>query len=217
LMDALNDGGVVVWIVGDQSKYGSETGSSFRQALAFKDSGFNLHDTMIYWKNAFPFPSHSRYAQVFEYMFVFSKGRPRVTNIARVPTNAHNRVKTKSSTYRKQDGTCAAMKYETGKRDRPMENVWIYDVGYGISTDDLEAYQHPAIFPERLAIDHVQSWTGEGDVVCDPFAGSGTTGVACIKTGRNFIGIEKEPKYFDIAVKRIEKALSEQALFAGAK
>ena len=117
-------GGVVVWVVGDATINGSETGTSFRQALYFKDvCGFNLHDTMIYQKNAFPFPDKTRYAQVFEYMFVLSKGKPNTTNIIRVPTKEANRIKNKKSCQRLPNGETVPMKYETGKSERNKENV----------------------------------------------------------------------------------------------
>jgi site-specific DNA-methyltransferase (adenine-specific) len=203
LFDSTASGGVCVWVVGDSVVDGSETCSSMRQALEFKEIGWRLHDTMIYWKNAFPFPDKTRYSQVWEYMFVFSKGKPKTTNIQRVPTNEHNRVKSKSSSYRKQDGTVCQMKYEIGKDSRPMENVWIYEVGYMKSSKNRSAFQHPAIFPEQLAIDHVKSWSKEGDLVFDPFTGSGTTGVACARSGRRFIGTEINDPYFQIAKNRI--------------
>ena len=73
------DGGVVVWVVGDATIKGSETGTSFKQALYFKEIGFKLHDTMIYQSDKPPL-THNRYEQKFEYMFVFSKGRPKTFN-----------------------------------------------------------------------------------------------------------------------------------------
>jgi len=73
-------GGIVVWVVGDSVINGSESGTSFKQALYFKDVGFNLYDTMIYQKEN-PVPlTHNRYEQAFEYMFVFSKGKPKTFN-----------------------------------------------------------------------------------------------------------------------------------------
>ena len=200
------DGGVVVWVVGDSVINGSESGTSFRQALFFKDIGFRLHDTMIYWKNAFPFPDQTRYAQVFEYMFVLSKGAPQAHNILRVATHKENQTRSKNSSYRKADGTTAKMEYAIGGADRNMENVWIYEVGYGKTTKDKDAFAHPAMFPERLAKDHLLSWSNEDDTIFDPFMGSGTTGVACVQTGRNFIGCEIDPGYFAIAQKRISDA-----------
>ena len=201
-------GGVVVWVVGDATIKGSETGTSFRQALYFKEIGFNIHDTMIYQKNAFPFPDKTRYAQVFEYMFVLSKGKPNTTNIIRVPTKEANRIKNKKSCQRLPNGETVPMKYETGKSERNKENVWVYNVGYNHTTKDKEAFQHPAMFPEALAQDHILSWSNEGDVVLDPFMGSGTTAKMALLNNRHFIGFEISKEYCDIANKRISKIQS---------
>jgi site-specific DNA-methyltransferase (adenine-specific) len=198
------NGGVVVWVVADQVFEGSESGTSFRQALHFKDLGFRIHDTMIYWKNSFAFPESNRYAQNFEYMFVFSKGSPFVANIARVPTYAENRIKSKASSYRDADGKTRAMEYEIGKDKRNRENIWAYECGYMKTTKDIEAYGHPAMFPEALAEDHILSWSNEGDLVLDCFSGAGTTGKMASKNNRRFIGIEISEEYCRIAKDRIQ-------------
>ena len=198
-------GGVVVWVVGDATIKRSETGTSFRQALYFKEIGFNIHDTMIYQKNAFPFPDKTRYAQVFEYMFVLSKGKPNTTNIIRVPTKEANRIKNKKSYQRLPNGETVPMKYETGKSERNKENVWVYEVGYNKTTKDKEAFQHPAMFPEALAQDHIISWSNEGDLVLDPFMGSGTTAKMALLNNRHFIGFEISKEYCKIANERISK------------
>lgn len=203
-------GGVVVWVVGDATIDGSESGTSFRQALYFMECGFNLHDTMIYWKNAFAFPEVNRYAGCFEYMFVFSKGSPKTTNIERVATNQENRVKGKVSSYRQSTGE-TIRKIVNGKNDRPMENIWIYEVGYSKSTTDKEAFDHPAMYPERLARDHILSWSNKDDLVFDPFLGSGTTGKMAISYQRNFVGIEISQEYLAIAERRIKKT-AQQAI-----
>jgi site-specific DNA-methyltransferase (adenine-specific) len=200
LFRVIKKGGVVVWVVGDAVIDGSESGTSFRQALFFKEVGFNLHDTMIYQKNSYPFPPSNRYFGVFEYMFILSKGTPKSTNLLRVKTVGH---KHKSSTSRQQDGSIEPMKYEMGKDDRVKENVWIYDVGYGKSTNEKFVYEHPAIFPEKLARDHILSWSNEKDIVLDPMNGSGTTTKMAKKLGRNYIGIEISPEYCKIANQRL--------------
>ncbi len=201
----LKDGGVIVWVVGDATVNGSETGTSFRQALYFKDDcGLNLHDTMIYQKNSYPFPPSNRYFPVFEYMFILAKGNPKTFNLLRVETK--NRT-SKTATTRQEDGTTKQLQYETGKETRIKDNVWLYDVGYMKSTKDKIAYKHPAIFPDKLAQDHIVSWTNKNDVVLDCFMGSGTTGVACKNLNRNFIGIEKDKEYFEIAKERIQGRL----------
>ena len=195
-------GGVLVWVVGDAVKNNSETGTSFKQALGFKEKGFNLHDTMIYQKNSYPYPMSNRYYQVFEYMFVLSKGIPKTANMLKQPTVWRQKEK-HSSTTRNKDGTTTNLKYETGKKERTRDNIWKYNCGYMRSTKDKIAYKHPAIFPDQLAKDHILSWSNEGGMVLDPFMGSGTTGVACKELNRNFIGIEISPEYFEIAKKRI--------------
>jgi site-specific DNA-methyltransferase (adenine-specific) len=196
------DGGVVVWVVGDATINGSETGTSFKQALYFKDIGFNLHDTMIYQKNSYPFPPSNRYYQQFEYMFVLSKGIPKTTNIQTQKTIWKKDTK-EISTTRNFDGSVSSMKYAKGKDERKMDNIWLINTGYMRTTKDKIAYQHPAIFPEELVNRHILSWSNEGDTVLDCFLGSGTTGKVAKQLSRQFIGIEISPEYLEIAKNRI--------------
>jgi site-specific DNA-methyltransferase (adenine-specific) len=205
------DGGVVVWVVGDRVINGSETLIPFNQALFFKQIGFNIHDTMIYQKNAMPFPEQTRYIQCFEYMFVMSKGKPKSHNMIKEPTRVANRIKNKKSCQRNKDGTTTPMKYETGKNERNKWNVWVYEVGYNHTTKDKEAFQHPAMFPEALARDHIISWSNKGDLVLDPFVGSGTTAKMALLNGRNYIGIDISEEYCEIAKKRVSNL--QQKLF----
>lgn len=196
-------GGVVVWVVGDQTIKGSETGTSFRQALYFKEIGFNLHDTMIYAKNN-PIPlTHNRYEQQFEYMFILSKSKPKTFNP--LLRENKNSGKKNGGTIR-LEGKELKQKNKIGviKEKSFLYNIWFYDIGFNKSTKDKKAYQHPAIFPEQLAKDHIISWSNENDTVLDPFMGSGTTGKVCKLLNRNFIGIEISKDYFEIAKKRIE-------------
>ena len=187
------NGGVVVWVVGDATIKGSETGTSFKQALYAKDIGFNLHDTMIYEKSGMSFPESNRYHNVFEFMFIFVKGK----------LNTFNPIKDRKNKFvgriggNKRGGLCNRAEY--GARF----NIFRYNNGLHNSSKDLLAFQHPAIFPEKLAQDHILSWSNPGDTVLDPFLGSGTTGVACKNLNRKFIGIEKDDKYFEIAKNRI--------------
>lgn len=202
-------GGVVVWVVGDATVKGSETGTSFRQALFFRDvCGFNLHDTMIYEKKN-PLPlGHNRYQPTFEYMFVLSKGRPRVFNAMRVPS-IHAGVVSKTRTFRQKRCDLAAMNTQESayNAEKLRGNIWRYAVGNGCSTADADAFKHPAIFPESLARDHILSWSNEGDTVLDPFLGSGTTGKMARQHGRKFVGIEISADYLAIAQKRIADAM----------
>ena len=198
------DGGVVVWVIGDgHDKNGSETLTSFKQGLFFKEIGFNMHDTMIYQKNSYPFPPTNRYYQQFEYMFVLSKGKPSVHNLQRCEAQGRKR----KSTYRQKDGTMKMTQYETGHSTRIMDNVWLIDTGYMRTTKDKFAYKHPAMFPEELCERHILTWCNEGDTVFDPFMGSGTTGKMAVLNNRKFIGIELDNTYFEIAKERINKAV----------
>lgn len=205
------DGGVVVWVVGDATIKGSETGTSFLQALWAMECGFALADTMIYHKSDVSFPRHGhrKYPGAFEYMFVFAKGKARTFHLIR---DRKNKLagSVMSGTVREVDGSTKPSR-ATGKQVAEMgarSNVWAYSTGYGKSTSYKPAFQHPAIFPEALARDHILSWSNEGDTVLDPFLGSGTTGKMAVHLGRKFIGIERDPSYFQIAQDRINATLS---------
>ncbi|MBC8489959.1 MAG: site-specific DNA-methyltransferase [Bacteroidetes bacterium] len=196
-------GGVVVWVVGDATINGSETGTSFRQALYFMECGFNLHDTMIYSKNGFAFPSSNRYHQTFEYMFVFSKETPKTFNPIKDKKNL-NRVRG-GMTKRNKDGTMGILKGAKYLKEWGIRfNIWCYEIGKFKVTKDEIAYSHPAIFPEQLAYDHIISWSNEGDIVLDPFIGSGTTAKMCEKSNRKWVGCEISEYYCKIAKQRIK-------------
>jgi len=198
-------GGVVVWVVGDATIKGSERGTSFRQALYFKEIGFNLHDTMIYAKNN-PMPiQHNRYQPCFEYMFVLSKGKPKTFNpIMENTVNPGGKITT---IQREKDGSKHRGSGYGNKRNsiRYRHNIWKYNVGYNKTTKDKVAFQHPAIFPEQLANDHIISWSNEGDLVLDPFMGSGTTAKMALLNNRNFLGFEISEEYCEIAEQRISQ------------
>ncbi len=204
-------GGVVVWIVGDATVNGSETGTSFKQALYFKEIGFNLHDTMIYHRIS-PFPDVIRYQQGFEYMFVFSKGKPKVFNPLR-EIKSINSFNSHIKTHRQKNGLItkpndkAKERFKKSLKDKTKtkSNVWYCPSGYMQSTKDKIAYEHPAIFPEKLANDHIISWSDENDLIYDCFMGSGTTAKMSLRNDRNFIGSEMSAEYCDIANNRIEE------------
>lgn len=189
------NGGVVVWVVSDATINGSETGTSFRQALWFMECGFNLHDTMIY-RTSKPPMNDKRYQQCFEYMFVFSKFRPKYVNL--IHEKCKNAGKKMNATYYNVDGSLKKRSTKNAvKQTKPLENIW-YIV-------QRQNNGHPATFPEKLANDHIISWSKPGDTILDPFMGSGTTGKMALLNGRNFIGIELDEQYFQIAKDRIEK------------
>jgi len=183
-------GGVLVWVVGDATINGSETGSSFRQAIHLIDIGFKLHDTMLFEKNSSTFPAKrngNRYTQIFEYMFVFSKGKPKTVNLICDKPNKW-----------------AGHKDFSGKLKNPVPdysprtNIWKYVTSFN-------GVKHPAPFPEQLVHDHLLTWTNSGDVVYDPFMGSGTTAVVSENLGRLWIGSEISNEYVQLANERLKK------------
>ena len=195
-------GGCVVWVVGDGTIKGSETGTSFKQALFFKECGFNLHDTMIYEKNnPVPQADKTRYTQSFEYMLVFSKGKPKTVN--RILTECQHTGKVHFGKNKLNDENCDRRIDRAVKQTKPLKNIWRYNVGINQSSKDKIASGVPAIFPEQLAKDHIITWTNEGDVVLDCFMGSGTTAKMAKLNNRNYIGFEISKEYCDIAEQRI--------------
>ena len=209
IADVLAEGGVCMWNVADATINGSETGTSFRQALHAMDCGLRLHDTMIYCKEGVTFPNANRYHPAFEYMFIFSKGAPKSFNGIRDWANK-SKGRVLSGTSRQKDGRTIeySRKGEIVPESGLRRNWWLMANPYNGDTSG-----HPAPMPYAMAHDHIASWSNQGDTILDPFAGSGTTGVAAVQMGRDFIGIEREPKYFDIACKRIDDAQRQGDLF----
>lgn len=199
------EGGVIVWVVGDATIKGSETGTSFKQALFFKECGFNLHDTMIWYKpNSFNFGSNACYRQSFEYMFIFSKGKIKTHNLIKdVPAIMQGKV------------VKGVRKHANGNRDKvpdfvvmenkKRDNVWFINVA-------TRNYSHPAIFPEELANDHILSWSNVDDIIYDPMIGSGTVAKMALVNRRRFIGSEISKEYCDEANKRIQSILLQKHL-----
>lgn len=206
-------GGVVVWVVGDGHESGGETLTSFKQALFFKEIGFIVHDTIIYKKANFSIPFPDKYHQTFEYCFVFSKGKKKTFNpiIDRINLKSGQSGGIQSVTERDGSRTKRKAKIITfyGKR----HNVWEYETGMNLSTKDVMSYKHPAIFPEKLARDHIYSWSNEGDLIYDCFGGSGTTAKMAHMMKRNWILSEISPEYCKLAQKRIQPYLNQISLF----
>jgi DNA modification methylase len=196
LYRVVKPGGVVVWVVADATQNGSETGTSFKQALFFKELGFNLHDTMLYHKVNYVPLTHRRYEQAWEYMFCFSKGAPKTFNPIRIPCKTAGGKSGKFYQTKDAQDTSAAHSTERTGVDKIAPNMFGYTVG-------AEKTGHPAVFPLPLALDQISSWSNPGDVILDPFGGSGTTAVACQQLGRNFILCEISQDYCGIARKRL--------------
>jgi DNA modification methylase len=213
LARVLKRGGVIVWVVNDQTKNGSESLTSFKQAIFFVEQcRLKLHDTMI-WEKSGSLPlTHDRYEQHFEYMFIFSKQKPKTFNPL-MEQSLYVDQKRKicvHSASANEDSACKlsgkAGKEYTTKSEKMRRNIWKYSVGYKQSSKDDIAFQHPAIFPEQLVADHITSWSNEGDTVLDPFAGSGTTLKVSQQLGRNAIGIEISPQYCDLIRQRLAES-----------
>ena len=206
LCRVIKDGGVIVWVVGDATIDGSETGSSFKQALYFMECGLNLTDTMIYQKGSNGAVGNNKiYWQSFEYMFVFSKGSPATINLIKDRKNKRVEKKNKGTKRMKDGELIPITKGSYGEFGR-RTNIWSYLTGRGHSTLDVYAFEHPATFPENLAYDHIISWSNEGDLVYDPFLGSGTTAKMAKTNHRKYIGSEINEDYFKISQKRIEES-----------
>lgn len=214
LFRVTKQGGVIVWVVGDSTVEGSETLTSCKQKIFFKEEcRFNIHDTMIYEKNGFSSPSNNRYHQVFEYMFILSKGVPKTFNPIKDRKNTWEPWG--RNTRRQQNGEIKELqerKIQVGEMGMRF-NIWRFNVGgSGMSTRDEIAYQHPAIYPENLVRDHIISWSNESDLVYDPFCGSGTTAKMSILLKRNWIMSEISAEYCEIARKRLEPYINQLIL-----
>lgn len=201
----LKAGGVVVWVIGDATIKGSETGTSFKQALFFKEIGFNLHDTMIFRKrNPIPQIYRRRYTNEFEYMFVFSKG-PVATHNPLMIDCLHAGLELNGTTYKNY----SKHEQKRSKMAKPVKNrkirgnIWEYVVGKNL--EDQEAKAHPAPFPCQLARDHIYSWSNRGDLILDPMCGSGTSCKVALQLGRRFIGIDISQEYCEIAKGRMNE------------
>ena len=201
-------GGYVVWVVADQTDKGTESLTSLKQALYFKENcGFKVHDTMIYQTSGFSNPSNNRYHQVWEYMFVFCKKKWKTFNPIKDRKNIYaGQQRWGKNAKRQKDGTMKVNPDTPPIDEFGMRfNVWKYAAGGNVSTSDPMAYKHSAIYPEKLAHDHIISWSNEGDIVLDPMVGSGTTAKMAYLAGRQYIGIDCSAKHmYDSVIPRLE-------------
>lgn len=200
LFKVVKKGGVVVWVVSDKIN-GGRSLTSFKQGIYFQEIGFNMHDIMIYRKKNTPFMRSNAYTNCYEFMFILSKGKPSIFNPIKEKTVrngfellVHNK---------KSDGVNKKILKEL-KKEKTKTNIWDYAVGLGGTTSDKIAFNHPAIFPEKLALDHILSWSNKGDLVFDPMCGSGTTCKMAFITGRNYLGIDISEDYIEIAKLRLK-------------
>lgn len=203
LLRVTKEGGVVVWVVGDRIR-GGRSMTSFRQAVMFQDLGFVVHDVMIYQKRNTPFMRSNAYTNCWEFMFVLSKGGPPKTfNPLKTPTVRNGE---ELLTFNKRPDGINRKRKATLNSEKTRTNIWTYAVGAGGTTKDKIAFRHPAVFPEKLAAEHILSWTNEGEVVLDPMCGSGTTCKMAMLHRRRYLGIDISEEYVNIARQRMEDA-----------
>ena len=193
-------GGIVVWVVGDKINEG-RTLTSFRQGIFFQEIGFQMHDVMIYQKKNTPFMRSNAYTNCYEFMFVLSKGKPNTFNPLMTKTVRHGE---EMLVYNKKSDGVNKKVLKALKKEKTRTNIWSYAVGLGGTTKDRIAFKHPAVFPEKLAEEHILSWTNPDDLVFDPMCGSGTTGKMALIHRRRFIGVDISEEYIVIAKKRVE-------------
>ena len=201
LFEVTKPGGIVVWVVGDKIVKGDKTLTSFRQALYFQEIGFKVHDVMIYKKKNTPFMRSNAYTNCFEFMFVFAKGSPSTYNPIMEATVRQGYEKMPAN--KKADGINKKVLSKLNEL-KSRNNIWEYAVGMGGTTTDKIAFQHPAVFPEKLAEDHILSWSNPGDLVFDPMAGSGTTLKMALKNERHYLGCDISEDYVQIARERLK-------------
>ena len=209
LVSIMPEGGVLVWVVSDATIDGSETGTSFRQALGFMERGLRLHDTMIFDKSS-PGPwVADRYDHSWEYMFVFSHGRrPLTANLIadRPSSQAGSRRMSYMGKGRSTNGNHThTERQRTIRAFGRRRSIWYYSVQGGAEVP--LAYKHPAIFPYALAADHIRTLSNPGDLVLDPMAGSGTTLRAAKDLGRLYVGVEIYEPYCRIIADRMAQSV----------
>ncbi len=197
------EGGIVVWIVGDRIN-GGRSLTSFRQGLYFQKIGFSMHDTMIYQKKNTPFMRSNAYTNAFEFMFVLSKGSPKTFNPLKEKTVRHG---FEMVVYNKGSDAVNRKNLKELKKEKTKTNIWSYAVGMGGTTSDRIAFQHPAVFPEKLAEDHILSWTNEGELVFDPMCGSGTSCKMALLNRREYIGVDISEDYIQLAKQRLRSCV----------
>lgn len=202
LYRVLKSTGILVWVVGDKIDKGNKSLTSFRQCIYFQELGFKVHDVMIYRKKNTPFMRSNAYTNCYEYMFVLAKDKVATFNPIKTKTARSGNEMLVAG--KKADGVNKKVMGHLNE-EKTLTNIWDYAVGLGGSTSDKIAFKHPAIFPEKLAYDHIISWSNEGDIVMDPFSGSGTTCKMALLSNRKYIGFEISAEYTEISKQRIKE------------
>ena len=200
LFRVIRPGGVVVWVIGDSIKKGSRTLTGYLHAFQFRRQGFNIHDIMIWQKKNPMYAQRRAYVSCFEYVLVCTRGAPDTFNPLRTPT-VSGAVPFVAGA-RGRDGVLKSVR-GMHNEEKVLTNIWEYAVGRGGTTRDDVAFEHPALFPEKLAADHIVSWSNPGDLVVDPMCGASTTGKMALMNGRRYVGIDVSEEYIDVSKRRL--------------
>jgi len=160
------------------------------------------------WDQGFSLPGdwNGRLGPRHEFVFHFTR-KLRQPNKTK-PCKSVGRKLSNTGLTRK-DGTSQKMSHA----GQQVNTHKILDSVIDVTREMRRDYDHPARFPVGLPAEFIHAYSDIGQTVLDPFAGSGTTGVACANLGRKFIGIEIERKYFDVACERIDAAYAQGRLF----
>ena len=210
----LADGGVAVMVIQDQTKDFKKSLTSFRTIVAWCDAGLSLFECLIYQRHGTPGAWwNKRFRVDHEYMPVFFKGeRPGFFDKSRLAKPSKHAGETRHGTKRATSGMMIKV---LGQKEvcstKCRGTLWFYNTS-NTEGNRLKS-QHPATFPDQLPLDHILCWTRPGDTVLDPFLGSGTSAIACMRTGRRFIGIERDPVYFEVSCQRVKDEQRQGRLF----
>ena len=170
---------------------------------------FKLIDEFCWTKNAFPGGYKGKFKNALEPVYHFAKSKPSEIIFNPIACGTPMKQESIARTYRKQCGAPSNGSRMTGMNTTNIRNLELARPSNVININNVsnqftDKQKHPATFPTGLVEFFVKSFSSESSTVLDPFMGSGTTGVVCKNLNRNFIGIEIDKEYFEIAKQRIE-------------
>ena len=199
-------GGVVCWVVREEVVDGSESGEASEQRLFFRDLGFRLHQTIVMERYGSRARSPGRYGESLEYAFILAKGKPATVRLLRDRRNK-TAGKLVTATHRYPDGSYRVQRYEVDEWGY-RKAVWYFAQGMHVATDPV-ARLHQAPMPEAMAEDLILSYSREGDLIFDPFAGVATTAKMALLNHRNYFGYEINAIYHARGEERLRAARME--------
>jgi hypothetical protein len=205
LFGATCDGGVCAVVIGDGTKDFAKSLTTFRWAVDWVDNtGWRLFECCIYSRHGNPGAWWTQRFRVdHEYILIFFKGdRLRCFDKTALMIPSKHAGKVYSGTDRLTNGGFKKIEPKAVNDLKCRGTIW----GYATSNSEgnRTKLEHPATFPDRLADDLIHCFSKPGDLVFDPMCGSGTTCVMAAKAKRDYLGIEINPEYHSIAMKRIQ-------------